>query len=278
MSDMLISLLPDIRYYFVDEAGDFTLFNKKGKTMIGQEGCSKVFMIGVLHLPDPQLAEQKLNALRAKLMVDPRFSNIPSMQPEAKKTALFFHAKNDVAEARQEVFNLLPELGAKVLVAIRRKSDLVTASNLLYQQTGQKLQSSTIYDDLVSRLFTNMLHKADENKIVFARLGKSERREALGHAITKAKKNFEKKWSKGLNKPTTIDIALSSNVIGLQVIDYYLWALQRLYERGDDQFFLPLAKDYRMIMDLDDRRNKPYGEWYKDSNPLTLKKLMPVVS
>ena len=275
---MQISLFPDIRHYFVDEAGDLALFNKKGKPIVGQEGCSKVFMLGALLLPDPQFAEQKLNALRAKLIADPRFSNIPSMQPEAKKTALFFHAKNDVAEARQEVFKLLPELGAKVLVAIRRKSDLVTASNLLYQQTGQKLQPSTIYDDLVSRLFTNMLHKADENKIVFARLGKSERREALGHAITKAKQKFEKKWEKGLNKPTTIDIALSSNVIGLQVVDYYSWALQRLYERGDDQFFLPLANHYSIIKDLDDRRLKGYGEWYSKSNPLTLKKLMPVVS
>jgi hypothetical protein len=26
-------------------------------------------------------------------------------------------------------------------------------------------------------------------------------------------------------------------------------------------------------MDLDDRRNKNYGEWYTDSNPLSLDKL-----
>jgi hypothetical protein len=26
-------------------------------------------------------------------------------------------------------------------------------------------------------------------------------------------------------------------------------------------------------MDLDDKRNKPYGEWYSDRNPLTLEKL-----
>ncbi|MCC5653508.1 hypothetical protein LC609_27690 [Nostoc sp. XA013] len=60
---------------------------------------------------------------------------------------------------------------------------------------------------------------------------------------------------------------------GLQVIDYYLWAVQRCYERDDDQFFLPLANKYRLIMDLDDNRNKPYGEWYGDRNPLTLEKL-----
>jgi hypothetical protein len=276
---MQISLLPDIRYYFVDEAGDLTIFNKKGKVIVGQEGCSKVFMVGLLHLPEPEIAEQKLNNLRTRLMADPRFSNIPSMQPDAGKTALFFHAKNDVAEARQEVFKLLPELGAKVQVAIRRKSDLASAARLLPQQARQNLlQPSVIYDNLVARLFKNMLHQADENKIVFARLGKSERREALGQAITKAKQNYETSWGKEIHGTTAIDVALSSKVIGLQVIDYYLWALQRLYERGDDQFFLPLAKNYSMIMDLDDRRRKNYGEWYTKSNPLTLKKLMPVVS
>ena len=29
----------------------------------------------------------------------------------------------------------------------------------------------------------------------------------------------------------------------------------------EDKYFMPLAQKYRMIMDLDDRRNKNYGEW-----------------
>jgi hypothetical protein len=41
----------------------------------------------------------------------------------------------------------------------------------------------------------------------------------------------------------------------------------------EDKYFMPLAQKYRMIMDLDDRRNKNYGEWYTDSNPLSLDKL-----
>jgi hypothetical protein len=70
-----------------------------------------------------------------------------------------------------------------------------------------------------------------------------------------------------------IEPAYPSQVVGLQVVDYYLWALQRLYEREEDQFFNPLAQKYRLIMDLDDRRNKLYGEWYSDRSPLTLEKL-----
>jgi len=69
--------------------------------------------------------------------------------------------------------------------------------------------------------------------------------------------------------------AYPSEYAGLQVIDYYLWALQRLFERGEDRFFNLVAKDYRLVMDLDDKRNKPYGEWYSDANPLELKKIKP---
>lgn len=263
-----------IRYYYVDEAGDLTLFNKKGQIIVGKTGVSKVFMVGLVHLENPLLVHNKLEDLRKALLTDNRYQNIPSMQPEAQKTALYFHAKNDHSDIRQQVFNLLPSLGAKVQVAIRRKYELAIAAQLLKRQ-GDKLQPSSVYDDLVTRLFKNMLHQGDENKIIFARLGKSERREAIANAIRKAKDNFERRWSKGYDRPTTIDVKKSSSEIGLQVIDYYLWALQRLYERNDDSFFLPMAHNYSLIMDLDDKRRFPYGEWYSKSNPLTLPKIKP---
>ena len=61
----------------------------------------------------------------------------------------------------------------------------------------------------------------------------------------------------------------------LQVINYYLWALQRMYERGEDRFFDMLHPAYRLIMDLDDKVRKDHGEWYGDQNPLTLEKIQP---
>lgn len=63
---------------------------------------------------------------------------------------------------------------------------------------------------------------------------------------------------------------------GLQVIDYFLWALERLYERGEDRYFNFLQPHYRLIMDFDDKRNRNYGEWYSDRNPLSKQKIKPV--
>jgi len=45
-------LSPDIRHYFVDETGDATLFDATGRVIVGNEGCSLYFALGVLDIPD----------------------------------------------------------------------------------------------------------------------------------------------------------------------------------------------------------------------------------
>ncbi len=260
-------------YYFVDEAGDLTLFNKKGQVLLGREGVSNFFMVGVAHIPNPDEAHRQLEDLRQQLLADPYFKGVPSMQPANKRTALAFHANKDLPEVRREVFKLLPKFEAKVQVAIRRKFVLAQEAQALYRYKRKKLKPNDVYDDLVKRLFRNLLHKADENEIVFAYRGTSDRKEALERAITRAKENFAARWGDQGDKPTAIHSGLPQQYAGLQIIDYYLWALQRLYERQEDRFFFLLANNYRLIMDLDDKRNKPYGEWYSDSSPLSLDKL-----
>lgn len=66
-----------IRHYYVDEAGDLTLFDKRGRIMLGKNGVSNTFMIGVVRLENPLLVGEKLEALRSSLLVDERFKNIP---------------------------------------------------------------------------------------------------------------------------------------------------------------------------------------------------------
>jgi hypothetical protein len=265
-----------VAHYYVDEADDFTLFNKRGVVVVGRPGVSRCVMVGVAFLPDPGEAHGQLGQLRASLLSDPYFRGVPSMQPEAGKTAICFHAKDDVPEVRREVFKLLPKLGAKVQVVVRRKAVLAAEAHAVMKSTRKRLDENAIYDSLVRRLFKNLLHKAPDNRITFARRGKADRQEALHDAIRRAKANFEKQWGIASVRPTTISSTTPSQSAGLQVVDYYLWAIQRLFERAEDRYVQLLASQYRLVMDLDDARNKPYGEWYSDSNPLTLEKMKPV--
>lgn len=210
-----------IHRYYVDEAGDLTISDRRGRLTVGRPGVSKLFMVGVAYLPSPALAQEYVSGLRESLLNDLYFRGVPSMQPKAGKTALFFHAKDDVAEVRREVFALLPRLKAKVQVAIRRKHDLIEQLGPARRKIGTTLPEGPTYDDLVKRLFKGMLHKADENRIVFAQRGKGARSEALMKAIARAKRNFEVKHGIRSNKPTRIHLAQPADHVGLQIVDYY---------------------------------------------------------
>lgn len=265
-----------VKHYFVDEAGDLNLLDKRGRVKVGKPGTSFCFMVGLVDLPDPDFANAKLEELRLRLLADPRYRDVPSMQHKARKTALVFHAKDDPPEVRREVFGLLPSLDAKVIVAIRRKMPLAVRYRKAYGGSRRRLRAEETYDQLVSRIFNGKLHSADENHVVFARLGKSNREPALEQALANAQRAFEAKHGPRPKKPVTVDSMYPHQSAGLQIADYYLWALQRMYERKEDEFFEMLAPQYRLTMDLDDKRNKRYGEWYSDSNKLKLAKIKPV--
>jgi len=266
-----------IKHYFVDEAGDTTLFNARGVAIVGNEGVSRAFMVGVADVPDPSGARSALDALRASLLADPYFKGVPSMLPGGGKTALCFHAKDDLPEVRREVFKLLPTLGVKVQVAIRRKADLISEARVLHSM-GQRLGPSEVYDDLVRRLFKNLLHRGEAHEVCFARRGKSDRQEALIAALRRAKEKFRKKWNANADLPLSIRASVPSSDAGLQIIDYYLWALQRLIERDEDRYFASVANQFSLIMDVDDQRAKAYGRWYTANDPITLEKKKPLTS
>ena len=266
-----------MRHYFVDEAGDPTLFNARGAVIVGREGVSTTFMLGVARLIDPDMARKKLDELRSSLLADQYFKGVPSMQPNAGKTACCFHAKDDLPEVRREVFKLLPTLGAEVQIVVRRKSVMVSEARTAHR-LGRKLSPNDVYDDLVKRLFKNLLHQGETNEICFARRGKTDRQVALEHAIERAKANFRSTWKTDVDRPTQVRSSVPSQEAGLQIVDYFLWALQRFYERDEDRYFLGLANRFRLIMDQDDTRLAPYGRWYTQRDPLTKEKRMPPAS
>ena len=49
---------------------------------------------------------------------------------------------------------------------------------------------------------------------------------------------------------------------GLQIADYFLWALQRLYERGAERYVTYLQPSFRYVHDLDDKKDARYGVYY----------------
>jgi hypothetical protein len=74
------------------------------------------------------------------------------------------------------------------------------------------------------------------------------------------------------NNPKTdfIPYTVPKDCAGLQAADYFLWALQKFYERGEDRYLHFIWPKTVVVHDVDDTREDVHGVFYTKSKPLTL--------
>lgn len=259
-----------IRDYFVDEAGDAVLFNAKGRCLVGSKGCSSFFMLGLIDAADSEALGREMSELRSQLLADPYFKGVPSMQPERQRTAHVFHATDDPPEVRREVFKFLTRHPLKFFAVVRDKRTLLEyVRERNDRESDYRYSQNEVYDKLVSRLFRDRLHKDDAYRIYFARRGGSDRTEALSAALDTARQRFAKKWGIVSDAPKEVIPGTPKHHAGLQAVDYFLWALQRLYERREERHMQFLWPQVSLVHDVDDTRGARYGVYYTQKNPLS---------
>lgn len=228
-------------------------------------------MLGLAYVLHPTLLAEDLIALHRQLLNDAYLKQIPSLHPEGGKTALAFHAKDDVPEVRKEVFQLLLRHEIKFFAVVRNKHAVVTS--VLHRNERDatyRYSQNELYDALISRLFKERLHQHDEYRIHFAKRGSSDRTHSLHDALNKARLNFQRKWGVTSNSPIQAILSVPKNCVHLQATDYLLWALQRFYERREDRYLNYVWPKISLIHDVDDTRKAPYGVYYTQKNPLSL--------
>lgn len=259
------------RHYFVDEAGDGTLFGKSGGIAIGTEGCSKFFILGVLAVSDPEALTNELNLLRQHLLADPYFKKVPSMQLEAKKTYYAFHAKDDVPEVRREVFSVFKKHDLQFLAVIRNKHKVLEyVRQRNSQDPAYRYHPNELYDFMVRILFKDLLHKENEYDVTFAKRGTQDRTTSLREALEKAKFRFATQRNISNNSVVNVIPSTPVECVPLQAVDYFLWSLQRFYEMREDRYIELLWPLFSLVRDLDDTRIARYGCYYTQKRPLTL--------
>jgi hypothetical protein len=267
------------RKYFVDEAGDTTLFGRHGKVLIGTEAVSRFFIVGRLEVDDADALEADVAALRAELLADPLLQAVPSMKVDAGKTALFFHAKDDVPEVRHAVFKLLMKHDLRMSAVVKEKHHLLAdvrgheAANPSYRY---KADGHEIYDDLIARLFGRFGEFGVKREIMFAVRGSKPRTAALKAVLDDIDKGFESSFGFAPHGHTTVVSSYPAKSAGLQACDYLLWALQRFYERNEERYLHALWPKFVRVLDLDapapKTKGKPVldGVEFTEKHPLTL--------
>jgi hypothetical protein len=261
----------ETRHYFVDEAGDGNLFTSNGRLRFGEAGCSRYFILGILDVPDPDRLAQELKSIREQLLADPYFKRIPSMQTNAHKTALAFHAKDDIPEVRREVFTYMSKQNFRFFAAVRDKSAVADYAVQRRERDGTyRYQPNELYDYMVRSLFKGLLHKDDAYEIHFSKRGAQNRTAALQTALDIARERFARQW--GIQSNAVLNVIAQSppQNAGLQAVDYFLWSLQRFYERREERYLEFLWPQFSLVQDLDDKRVHPYGFYYTQKEPLTL--------
>lgn len=257
------------RHYFIDEGGDGTLFSRTGRVLIDTEGCSRFFILGLLHVSNPTELQRNFDELRAQLLSDPYFAKVPSMQTRSRKTAFSFHAKDDLPEVRKEVFALLRSTQLRFYAIIADKWHVLKgARKRAERQPGYRYHPNELYENLIPRLFRERLHQSKDFYITFSKRGKSNRTAALRHALKIAQAQFAHKHNLTNQSSLNVSELMSRHQAGLQAVDYFTWALQRLFERGEERYVQYLWDSFRFVQDIHDRRIAGYGAYYTQKAPL----------
>ena len=251
------------KYFFVDESGDSTFFNRKGDHIVWTLGCSPILILGFIKTSNPSSIRKALNELRTQIMSDPYLMDIPSLSKSEK----FFHAKDDCPEVREKVFKLLKNLDFKAhFIVARKKVGIFTKRH--------KSNENVFYNEIVSRLFESCLHK-DHNIIYFSKRGSKTNQAHFMQSVQTAILNFETKAKKKVETQTEVRVQVPSDEPCLQVVDYLNWIVYRAYVKGEMRYVNFLSEKIVYLCDIYDFNKYPKN-FYSRSNEFDIKKISPL--
>lgn len=255
---------------FLDEAGDTTFYSKGKIPILGAEGVSKSFILGMLKVKTPlNEVREKIIALQNQIINDPYFDEIPSIQKKKVLMGYYLHAKDDVPEVRKMVFELINSIDCSFEAVVGRK---------IYSLYEKKHNGKEVefYADLLSHLLKNKLNKYEELVLNISHRSKCTTHHNLQRGLDKsieisAKKNPDKcnccKVVFNVQQPTREPL--------LNIADYFCWAIQRVFEKGETRYYDFISEKVSTIVDLYDSEKYDNSQnYYGRKNKLTKENLL----
>lgn len=262
---------PQDFHRFVDEAGDMAFYHKMGRRrvpIVPGQGASACFMIGMGHV------KEDLSSARNKIVdfchvVESSYvlNYPPSVQKLIAREGYYYpHAKNDPPQLRHLFFSFIAtqiDFSVQVVVG-RKKVDI-------FERRHEK-RESMFYADLMSHLIKD---KGRYSKLILdvAGRGNTTANVNLQEAVNIARmRNARNEKTPPLSNPIFFNVQPYSKEPLLALTDYVLWAVQRVYEKGDLYFYNMLVRTGHVPLVFDPYNTAnygSYGNWYTPRNPLT---------
>ena len=254
-------------HHFLDEAGDTTFFGRGRVSILGQEGVSMAFGLGMVHFAAP-VAEVRtqVETLCRAVETDDYLNHIPSVAKRVRGGGFFFHAKDDSPEVRERMFKWIRETDCSMEMVVGRKiPELFTANH--------HCQDSEFYADLLSHLLNNKLKLGRRQVVNIAERGKTTRNHVLELAMAKARERFTKKQdATEISSEVVFNVQNPRTEPLLSVPDYLAWAVQRVFERGETRHYDYISKRVSLVVDLYDvEKHEGNRNCYTPDYPLNAK-------
>jgi len=266
---------------FLDEAGDCTFYGKKRKNIIGSDGVSNCFILGMVKFKEllPEL-RMEIADLQTQIQNDAYFQ-VPSVVKKKNSGGFFFHAKDDIPEIRKLFFDFILSKKLSFEAIVARKSIERFA-------TRHKDKEQYFYADVLSHLLKNKLHSGERLVLNIAEKGTSTKNHNLDLSLEKAKERFAGKltWQSIMNSKDFTDMNVYKrhdikadivfNVTNplqeplLNIADYLCWTIQRVFEKGETRYYEYMMDKISLVIDLyDSEKYDDYQNYYSPKNPLT---------
>jgi len=275
------------QYRFLDEAGDTTFYGKGKVPIVGQEGVSVCFMLGMVKFKEPlDSLRARVVALQAEIIADPYYRDIASIQKKKAKGGYYLHATDDIPEVRERFFRLIATIDCSFEAVVARKS----AERYAIQHQNREEE---LYADLLSYLLKNKVHQNHRMVLTIAQRGKTTRNATLDKALQIARQRYigaknrssvarrmkagklpfgEMLFESDLKASVVFNVQNPHTDPLLNVADYFCWAIQRVFEKGEVRYYNYLREKISLVVDLYDPAAGP-GRWsnyYKPARPLTV--------
>ena len=261
---------------FLDESGDTTFYGKKKRIIVGDNGVSKCFIIGMVKFKtklDP--IRDQIIEMQNEIVSDEFYQDIPSIKKKVNKGGYFFHAKDDIPEVREKFFRFIKSLNCSFEAVVARKLPE------LYNRK-HKGNEAWFYADLLSHLLKNKLTNHDKMVLNIASRGKSTKNHNLELALKKAQERFVNAHpEKEMKSKVVFNVMEQTNEPLLNIADYFCWSIQNIFERGNIRYYNFLKDKISRVIDVYDFDSYSKNDWpnyYGKQNPLTAKNIISPLS
>lgn len=240
--------LPPFAYhYFLDEAGDSTFYGKGRAPILGQEGVSSCFILGLLKINEPlDQIRKKVVDLQNQIASDPYYESILSILKKKASHGYYFHAKDDIPEVRKAAYELIRGIDCSFEAVVARKI------YYLYENKHNGKEAE-FYADLLSHLIKKRLWEYDRLVLNVSQQKKCTTHINLQKGLNKAMANFKPyPLYRAHNYKVVFNVQKPTFEPLLNIADYLCWSVQRVFERGETRYYDYVRDKISVVWDIYD--------------------------